>query len=136
MKFEDIILKVFCKSERMPLLCCSYDVCKYLSSKKIDTAATNGKDIYVNEDFLKSQNQRAKCASFIRSIARSFITCAKNWFKRQKVWNIAADIVVNDLIIRNTSFDLPSGAILIVDMKICPLKKYMKHYYLLRIKIY
>ena len=31
----------------------------------------------------------------------------------KKVWNIAADIVVNDLIIRNTSFDLPSGAILI-----------------------
>ena len=27
------------------------------------------------------------------------------------IWNIAADIVVNDLIKRNTSFKLPKGAI-------------------------
>ena len=28
------------------------------------------------------------------------------------IWNIAADIVVNDLILRNTSFKLPDGAII------------------------
>ena len=28
------------------------------------------------------------------------------------IWNIAADIVVNDLIIRNTPFKLPDGAII------------------------
>ena len=81
--------------------------------KSIDTAATDGKKIMVNENFLaslKSSEQNALLLHEVLHMALLHVT--RRGQRDGYVWNIAADIVVNDLIIRNTKFKLPQGAII------------------------
>jgi predicted metal-dependent peptidase len=81
--------------------------------KSIDTAATDGKKIIVNENFLaslKSSEQNALLLHEVLHMALLHVT--RRGQRDGYVWNIAADIVVNDLIIRNTKFKLPQGAII------------------------
>ena len=115
MKFEDIILKSILQVRKeCHFFAALMMFANIYPSKKIDTAATNGKDIYVNEDFLKSLKSKEQNALLLHEVLHVALLHVPRIGSRDKrVWNIAADIVVNDLIIRNTSFDLPSGAILI-----------------------
>ena len=81
--------------------------------KSIDTAATDGKKIIVNENFLaslKSSEQNALLLHEVLHMALLHVT--RRGQRDGYVWNIAADIVVNDLIIRNTKFKLPQDAII------------------------
>lgn len=115
MKFEDIILKSILQVRKeCQFFAALMMFANIYPSKKIDTAATNGKDIYVNEDFLKSLKSKEQNALLLHEVLHvALLHVPRIGSRDKKVWNIAADIVVNDLIIRNTSFDLPSGAILI-----------------------
>ena len=82
-------------------------------SKQIPTAATDGRKIFFNEGFLKSlssQEQNAIMLHEVLHMALLHVTRRQN--RDPHLWNIAADIVVNDLIERNTSFPLPKGAII------------------------
>ena len=81
--------------------------------KSIDTAATDGKKIIVNEKFLaslKSSEQNALLLHEVLHMALLHVT--RRGPRDPYIWNIAADIVVNDLIIRNTKFKLPKGAVI------------------------
>ena len=81
-------------------------------SKKIDTACTDGKDIFFNEVFLKSLNSSEQNALMLHEVLHvALLHVQRRQFRDPKIWNIAADIVVNDLILRNTPFKLPKGAI-------------------------
>ncbi len=81
-------------------------------SKKIDTACTDGKDIFFNEVFLKSLKSSEQNALMLHEVLHmALLHVQRRQFRDPKIWNIAADIVVNDLILRNTPFKLPKGAI-------------------------
>ena len=83
-----------------------------VESQSIDTAATDGKNILINNTFfssLSSSEQNAVMLHEVLHLALLHVFRMNN--RNSKVWNIAADIVVNDLIDLNTSFTLPKGAI-------------------------
>lgn len=84
-----------------------------IKSEKIETAATDGKDIFFNEQFLKSLNSSEQNALMLHEVLHmALLHVTRRQSRDPHIWNIAADIVVNDLILRNTSFALPKGAII------------------------
>jgi len=81
-------------------------------SDRIDTAATDGKDIFFNENFLKNLKSSEQNALMLHEVLHmALLHVTRRQSRDPYIWNIAADIVVNDLILRNTKFKLPKGAI-------------------------
>ena len=79
---------------------------------KLDTAATDGRDIFFNKKFLESLTSSEQNALMLHEVLHMALLHVQRRQSRDPyIWNIAADIVVNDLIERNTSFKLPKGAI-------------------------
>ena len=111
--FEEIIQKCILQVRRE----CSFFGSLMLfaeieKSKTLPTAATDGRKIFFNEEFLNSlpsQEQNALMLHEVLHMALLHVIRRQN--RDPFIWNIAADIVVNDLIKRNTSFPLPKGAI-------------------------
>ena len=92
---------------------CIRDSANIVESKKIDTAATDGINIFVNKDFLLSLSSTQQNALMLHEVLHmALLHVTRRGSRDPKIWNIAADIVVNDLIIRNTSFRLPKDAII------------------------
>lgn len=86
---------------------------KILPSEKITTAATNGKEIVVNKDFLNSLNSSEQNALLLHEVLHmALLHCLRIGSRDRGIWNIAADIVVNNLILLNTPFALPKGCII------------------------
>jgi predicted metal-dependent peptidase len=83
-----------------------------IESAAVETAATDGKSILVNNKFFKSLNSSEQNAVMLHEVLHLALLHVLRMNSRDpQLWNIAADIVVNDLIDRNTSFQLPKGAI-------------------------
>ena len=83
-----------------------------VESQSIDTAATDGKNILINNTFFSSLSSSEQNAVMLHEVLHLALLHVFRMNKRNsEVWNIAADIVVNDLIDLNTSFTLPKGAI-------------------------
>ena len=83
-----------------------------IKSKSIATASTDGKNILINDKIfssLRSSEQNAVVLHEVLHLALLHLFRTNN--RNPEVGNIAADIVVNDLIDLNTSFKLPEGAI-------------------------
>ena len=83
-----------------------------IESQSIDTAATDGRNILINNKFfssLKSSEQNAVMLHEVLHLALLHVFRMNS--RNPEVWNIAADIVVNNLIDLNTSFKLPKEAI-------------------------
>ena len=84
-----------------------------IKSEKVETAATDGRDIFFNEQFLKSLKSSEQNALMLHEVLHmALLHVTRRQSRDPHIWNIAADIVVNDLILRNTSFALPEGAII------------------------
>ena len=82
-------------------------------SNSVETAATDGKKVFINSKFLLSLNSKEQNALLLHEILHMALLHVMRAGDRDgTVWNIAADIVVNNLIKANTSFALPKGAIL------------------------
>ena len=65
-------------------------------SDQVDTAATNGKDIFINPDFCEKLSSNALTGLVLHEV----LHCALEHVTRQgprepQIWNVAADIVVN-----------------------------------------
>ena len=111
--FEEIIQKCILQVRRQ----CSFFGSMMLFaeieiSKQIPTAATDGRKIFFNEEFLKSLSSPEQNALMLHEVLhRALLHVIRRQNRDPFIWNIAADIVVNDLILRNTSFPLPKGAI-------------------------
>jgi len=114
MKFEDVITKCTLQvREECQFFGALMLFAEIKKTNKYDTAATDGKHIYVNEQFLlglSSQNQNALILHEVLHMALLHVT--RRGIRDVRLWNIAADIVVNNLILKNTNFSLPKGAIL------------------------
>jgi predicted metal-dependent peptidase len=81
-------------------------------STKLDTAATDGRDIFFNKKFLESLTSSEQNALMLHEVLHmALLHVQRRQTRDPYIWNIASDIVVNDLIKRNTSFKLPKGAI-------------------------
>tara|TARA_Y100000591_G_C21851328_1_gene711878 strand:+ start:4320 stop:5561 length:1242 start_codon:yes stop_codon:yes gene_type:complete len=111
--FEEIIQKCILQVRRQ----CSFFGSLMLFaeieiSKQIPTAATDGRKIFFNEEFLKSLSSPEQNALMLHEVLHmALLHVIRRQNRDPFIWNIAADIVVNDLIKRNTSFPLPKGAI-------------------------
>lgn len=69
---------------------------KYVENRNIQTAATNGKIVYYNPDFLEKISEEERIfviAHEICHIAFNHIIRSKN--KNHKIWNIATDAIIN-----------------------------------------
>tara|TARA_B000000475_G_C15998969_1_gene448125 strand:+ start:146 stop:1321 length:1176 start_codon:yes stop_codon:yes gene_type:complete len=85
---------------------------KIYADQSVDTAATDGKKILVNEKFLSSLKSSEQNALLLHEVLHMALLHVTRRGQRDPfIWNIAADIVVNDLILRNTKFKLPDGAV-------------------------
>ena len=111
--FEEIIQKCILQVRRE----CSFFGSLMLfaqieTTKKLPTAATDGRKIFFNEKFLYSLSSKEQNALMLHEVLHmALLHVTRRQNRDPYIWNIAADIVVNDLIERNTSFPLPQGAI-------------------------
>ena len=111
--FEEIIQKCILQVRRE----CSFFGSLMLfaeieKSKTLPTAATDGRKIFFNEEFLNSLTSQEQNALMLHEVLHmALLHVTRRQSRDPHIWNIAADIVVNDLIERNTSFPLPEGAI-------------------------
>ena len=111
--FEEIIQKCILQVRRE----CSFFGSLMLfaqieTTKNLPTAATDGRKIFFNEEFLYSLSSKEQNALMLHEVLHmALLHVTRRQNRDPHIWNIAADIVVNDLIERNTSFPLPQGAI-------------------------
>lgn len=84
----------------------------YKPSYSIPTAATDGKDIYFNPDFLLSLPKAQQDGLLLHELLHAaLLHTTRKGHRQAKLWNIAADIVVNGLIVEQSLFELPEGGI-------------------------
>lgn len=85
--------------------------CKFINY--IPTAATNGKDIFFNPQFLLSLTSDEQEGLILHELLHAaLLHPLRSGTKNKELWNIAADIVVNLIIKNEKHFTLPKGAIL------------------------
>ncbi len=114
MEFEDVVTKSVLQVRRE---CAFFGAlmlfARIIPSKSIETAATDGKTIFINEDYLTSLRSSEQNALLLHEVLHmALLHCIRIGRRDRLIWNIAADIVVNGLIGMNTSFQLPDGAII------------------------
>jgi predicted metal-dependent peptidase len=85
---------------------------RFLPSSTISTAATDGRDIFFNPDFLQSLPINQQDGLLLHELLHAALLHPSRVGTREpKLWNIAADIVVNGTILRERGFELPPGAL-------------------------
>lgn len=86
---------------------------EYKITEQIDTAATNGKIIYYNPNFLQSLTPSQQDGLLLHELLHAaLLHVTRRGTRDSLLWNIAADIVVNGMIQEQGTFELPQGAII------------------------
>lgn len=81
-------------------------------SELVETAATNGKDVFVNQEFLRSLPVSQVTGLLLHEVLHAALLHPTRRGQREPVlWNIAADIVVNGAIVEQGVFELPPGGV-------------------------
>jgi predicted metal-dependent peptidase len=80
----------------------------FIPSQTILTAATDGKDIFFNPDYLLSLSTNQQDGLLLHA---ALLHVPRRGIREAQLWNIAADIVANGIIAHQDSFELPAGAI-------------------------
>lgn len=85
---------------------------RFIPTQQYPTAATDGKDIFYNPDFLLSLTSPQQDGLLLHEVLHAALLHVLRIGVRDKeIWNIAADIVVNGIIIQQGYFELPEGGI-------------------------
>lgn len=85
---------------------------RFLPSETISTAATDGRDIFFNPDFLRSLPIQQQDGLLLHEVLHAALLHPSRLGTREpKLWNIAADIVVNGTILGECGLRLPLGAL-------------------------
>ncbi len=85
---------------------------RFVPSETIPTAATDGRDIFFNPDFLRSLPIEQQDGLLLHEVLHAALLHPSRLGTRApKLWNIAADIVVNGTILRERGLRLPLGAL-------------------------
>jgi predicted metal-dependent peptidase len=78
----------------------------------IPTAATDGKDIFVNPAYLASLKARQRAGLLLHEVLHAALLHVLRRGPRDSLlWNIAADVVVNGMIAKQGAFELPPGGV-------------------------
>jgi predicted metal-dependent peptidase len=85
---------------------------RFIPSTSIPSAATDGQDIFFNPEFLRSLPSREQDGVVLHEILHAALLHPLRLKEREpELWNIAADIVVNGMIMRQSGFELPPGGL-------------------------
>lgn len=85
---------------------------KFHINDSVQTAATDGKDIWLNPDFISKLDFDQYAGLIIHELLHAALNhCHRRREREPILWNIAADIVVNGAILRDTTYSLPEGSI-------------------------
>ena len=83
---------------------------RFIPTKNTSTAATDGKDILFNPDYLLSLPTPQQDGLLLHEVLHAaLLHVLRRGVRDKEVWNIAADIVVNGIIYQQGYFDLPGG---------------------------
>lgn len=86
----------------------------------VATAATDGKEIWLNPDFVAKLDANCFAGLVVHELLHAALEhCLRRKEREALIWNIAADIVVNGIIIDDSDYSLPEGAV--VDQNLCNL---------------
>ena len=81
---------------------------RFVPSQTILTAATDGRDIFLNPEFLRSLPHQQQDGVILHEILHAALLHPLRLKERQpELWNIAADIVVNGMIMQQSGVELP-----------------------------
>lgn len=84
----------------------------YKVTNKIATAATDGKTIYYNRAFLNTLTPAQQDGLLLHELLHAaLLHGTRRGTREPMLWNIAADIIVNGLIIEDGKFELPPGGL-------------------------
>ncbi len=85
---------------------------RFVPSLTIPYAATDGRDIFLNPEFLQSLPKEQQDGILLHEILHAALLHSLRLNEREpELWNIAADIVVNGTISRQTGIELPPGGL-------------------------
>lgn len=85
---------------------------RFIPSTNIAAAATDGRDVFFNPNFLDSLPSEQQDGLLLHEILHAALLHPLRLRERDpQQWNIAADIVVNGMILRQTGFELPEGGL-------------------------
>ncbi len=84
----------------------------FIINEDVPTAATNGKDIWLNPGFISSLDFKSLAGLLVHELLHAALQhCSRRRERDPHLWNIAADIVVNGTVLNSTQYALPAGAI-------------------------
>jgi predicted metal-dependent peptidase len=85
---------------------------RVVSCNTIPAAATDGRDIFLNPEFLQSLSSSQQDGLLLHEILHAALLHPLRLGEREpELWNIAADIIVNGIILRQSGFELPEGGL-------------------------
>jgi predicted metal-dependent peptidase len=86
---------------------------EYKVTEKVQTAATDGRDIYINPAYFAGLDPRERDGVLLHEVLHAALLHVPRKGPRDRLgWNIAADIVVNGIIRKQKGIVLPKGAII------------------------
>ncbi len=82
------------------------------ATQELTTAATDGRDIFINQDFVRSLSSPQVDGLLLHEVLHAALLHVVRRAQREPIlWNVAADIVVNGMIAQQQGFELPQGGI-------------------------
>lgn len=85
---------------------------RFIPSKQLTTAATDGKHIFYNPDYLHSLPVAQQDGFLLHEVLHAaLLHVPRQGVREAELWNIAADIVVNGIISKQDIFELPPGGL-------------------------
>lgn len=85
---------------------------RFIPTQQTPFAATDGKDVFFNADYLRSLPPAQQDGLLLHEVLHAaLVHVLRRGVREAKVWNIAADIVVNGVIAQQGVFELPPGGI-------------------------
>lgn len=81
-------------------------------TEEVATAGTDGKVLWFNPTFVDMQDTPPLCGLVVHELLHAALQHVLRRRERDpKLWNIAADIVVNGMVRKDTSYPLPEGSV-------------------------
>lgn len=81
-------------------------------TEQVPTAATDGQDIFINPEFVRSLSRPDLDGLLLHEVLHAaLLHIVRRQAREHKLWNIAADIVVNGMVAQQEGITLPKGSI-------------------------